>query len=317
MTSRGKIYESLIETTGSTPLVRLKRLEHFMQSNATLLAKIESFNPLSSIKDRLARAMVEDAESKGHIKSGFTLVEPTSGNTGIGLAFIAAIKGYKLILTMPETMSAERRKLLAFLGAQIVLTKGEDGMQGAIDKAHEIVAQTENAFMLRQFENPVGPRIHYEATAKEIWDDAGGKVDAAIIGVGTGGTIEGVSAYLKEKNPAIQIIAVEPKSSPVLSGGKAGAHGIQGIGANFFPPLVNKTKLDEIIAISEEEALHAARLLAQKEGILAGISAGAAMAAGFLVARRPEMEGKTLVIILPDTGERYLSTPLFDLDIAL
>ena len=299
-------YENLIEIIGNTPLVRINKLSQ----SKKLYAKVEFFNPAGSVKDRVALAMIEDAEKKGLIKEGTTIIEPTSGNTGIGLALICAIKGYKMILTMPETMSIERRKLLKAYGAELVLTEGTKGMKGAIEKAEELHREIENSFIPQQFKNPANPQKHYETTAKEIWKDTEGKIDAFIAGVGTGGTISGIGKYLKEQKPEVEVIAVEPKDSPVLSGGQAGAHKIQGIGAGFVPDTFNKDFVDKIVTITTDEAFSAARLAAKKEGLLIGISSGASLFAAIQYANdNPE---KTTVCLLPDTGERYLSSELFD-----
>ena len=311
-TPRGKIFDSILEAVGGTPLVKLNKLPQENGCVGTVLAKLEFFNPLSSVKDRAALGMIEGAEREGRLKPDSVLVEPTSGNTGIGLAFVAALKGYKLILTMPENMSVERRKLLAFLGATIVLTPSAEGMTGAIKKAEEIVGSTQGALMLQQFKNKANPAIHRLTTAQEIWVDTEGKVDVFIAGVGTGGTVQGIGEGLRAHNPAIKIIAIEPASSPVLSQGKSGTHGIQGIGANFVPDILDVSALDEILAITDQEAIETARLLAVREGIMGGISSGAAVAAALKVAKRPEMVGKTIVTLLPDSAERYLSTALFD-----
>jgi cysteine synthase A len=305
----GRIYEDIIETIGNTPLVRINCLARGM--NAVILAKLESFNPLSSIKDRVGAAMIEAAEEKGLIDEGSVIIEPTSGNTGVALAFVCASKGYRLILTMPETMSVERRQLLKILGAEIVLTDGAKGMKGAIDKANELARQTPKSYIPDQFANPANPEIHRKTTAEEIWKDTDGKVDIFIAGVGTGGTLTGIGEVLKKRNPKIKVIAVEPKDSPVLSGGKPGPHRIQGIGAGFVPGVLNKKVIDEIIQVASEDAGAVSRRLAKEEGILAGISCGAAMWAALEVAKRGESAGKTIVVILPDTGERYLSTWLF------
>ena len=304
-----KIYEDITRTIGHTPLVRINRLAG--DSRATVLVKLESFNPLSSVKDRIGVALIEDAEQKGVLKKGSVIVEPTSGNTGIALAFVAAAKGYKLILTMPETMSLERRQLLKILGAQIVLTEGPKGMSGAVEKAEEIVRTTPGGFMPQQFNNPANPEIHRKTTAIEIWNDTEGKIDAFVAGIGTGGTITGVAEVLKARNPLVKIIGVEPKDSPVISGGKPGTHKIQGIGAGFVPSVLNRAIVDEIITVSNEDAGIITRKLAKEEGILAGISSGAALWAGIEVAKRAEFSGKTIVVLLPDTGERYLSTWVF------
>jgi cysteine synthase A len=305
-----RIFDDITKTIGNTPLVRINRLSEGLGGN--ILAKIESFNPLSSVKDRIGLAMIEAAEREGKLKPGGTIIEPTSGNTGIGLAFIAASRGYKLILTMPETMSMERRQLLKIFGAQIVLTEGPKGMKGAIEKADELLKNTPGAFMPQQFNNPANPQIHRKTTALEIWNDTDGGVDIFISGVGTGGTLTGVGEVLKQKKPLVKIIAVEPVDSPVLSGGKPGPHKIQGIGAGFVPGVLNTKIIDEIIKVSNDNAGDIARKLARQEGILAGISSGAAMWAALEVAKRPESKGKNIVVILPDTGERYLSTWLFE-----
>ncbi|MBI5700161.1 cysteine synthase A [Candidatus Saganbacteria bacterium] len=303
------IYEDITKTIGHTPLVKIHRL--FPDSQATILAKLESFNPLSSVKDRIGVAMIEDAEKKGLLKKGATIIEPTSGNTGIALAFAAASRGYKLILTMPETMSSERRQLLKIFGAELVLTPGAEGMSGAIKKAEELVKSTPNSFMPQQFNNPANPEIHRKTTAEEIWKDTGGKADILVVGVGTGGTLTGVGEVIKKRKPAFKVVAVEPAKSPVLSGEKPGPHKIQGIGAGFVPGVLKVKLIDEIIKVEDEKAGETSRLLAKKEGILAGISSGAALWAAGEIAKRPENKGKTIVVILPDTGERYLSTWLF------
>jgi cysteine synthase A len=304
-----RIYNSITELVGNTPLVRLNRLSD--ESNAEILGKLESFNPLSSVKDRIGLSMIDAAEKEGVLKKGSILVEPTSGNTGIALAFVAASRGYRLILTMPETMSVERRSLLEALGAELVLTAGADGMKGAIARAEELVAETPGAFMPQQFENPANPEVHRRTTAVEIWNDTDGTVDIFVAGVGTGGTITGVGEVFKKKKPGIQIVAVEPEGSPVLSGGHPGPHKIQGIGAGFVPAVLDMDVIDEIVKVSAENATTTSRYLATEEGILAGISAGAAVFAASQVAKRPENRGKTIVVVVPDTGERYLSTPLF------
>ncbi len=305
------IKHSLTDLIGSTPLMQLDGLMKKHNLPAVILAKIEGKNPGGSIKDRIAKAMIDDAEARGVLKPGAVIIEPTSGNTGIGLAGVAAARGYRLILTMPETMSLERRNLLKAYGAELVLTEGAKGMKGAIDKADELAKATEGAFIPGQFVNPANPEVHRRTTGPEIWADTDGKVDIFVAGVGTGGTVTGVGEYLKSKNKQIRIVAVEPDASPVLSGGTAGPHPIQGIGAGFVPKVLNTAILDEIIRVKGDDAMTAARSLAHEEGMLAGISAGAALWAAMQLAQRPQNAGKHIVVILPDTGERYLSTPLF------
>jgi cysteine synthase len=304
------IYKDITKTIGRTPLVRINKMAEGL--DATILAKLESFNPLSSVKDRIGIAMIEAAEKDGRLKKDTVIIEPTSGNTGIALAFVCASRGYRLILTMPETMSVERRHLLKIFGAELVLTDGAKGMNGAIQKAKELAANTPGSFIPQQFANPANPAIHRKTTAVEILEDTGAEVDIFIAGVGTGGTITGTGEVLKEKIPSIKVIAVEPKDSPVLSGGSPGPHKIQGIGAGFVPEILNRDVIDEIIQVSSENAGKVVRQLARQEGILAGISCGAAMWAALEVAKRPESRGKTIVVILPDSGERYLSTWLFE-----
>lgn len=303
-----KIANNILELVGGTPLVRLNKLN---DSKAEVLAKLEFFNPSGSVKDRAALAMVEDAEKKGLLKKGGLIIEPTSGNTGIGLALVAAVKGYKLILTMPETMSVERRKFLLSLGAQLVLTDGAKGMKGAIEKALELKEQNAGAFIPQQFENFANSEIHRLTTGKEIWEDTDGQVDIVVAGVGTGGTISGIGQALKPLKPSVQIYAVEPDTSPVLSGGKSGPHKIQGIGAGFVPDVLDTKVYDEIIPVSNEDAFATGKLIGKKEGVLVGISSGAALSAAIELAKRPENAGKNIVVLFPDTGDRYLSTPLF------
>ncbi|MDD4566946.1 MAG: cysteine synthase A [Methanoculleus chikugoensis] len=307
----GRIYHDITWTIGNTPLVRLNRVTE--GSRATVLAKVESFNPMGSVKDRIGVAMIDEAERTGKIREGTTIIEATSGNTGIALAFVCAARGYRLVLVMPETMSVERRKLLAALGAEVVLTPGPGGMAGAVDRAARIAAEKPNAYFVpQQFENPANPAVHRRTTAEEIWRDTDGTVDAVVAGVGTGGTITGIAEVIKARRPTFRAIAVEPAESPVLSGGAAGPHRIQGIGAGFVPGVLETDLVDEIVGVTSADAFAMARQLAAKEGILAGISSGAAVHAAREVARRPEFEGKTIVVILPDTGERYLSTDLFE-----
>lgn len=309
------IKKSASELIGHTPLLEVANYEEKNQiKDAKILVKLEYLNPAGSVKDRIALHMIEEAEKEGKLKPGGTIIEPTSGNTGIGLAAVAAAKGYKAVLTLPETMSVERRKLLQAYGAQLVLTDGAKGMKGAIEKAEELQAATPGSIILGQFENPANPAIHRATTGPEIWEDTDGKVDIFVAGVGTGGTITGVGGYLKEKNPAVKVVAVEPESSPVLSGGQPGAHKIQGIGAGFVPKVLNTDVYDEIIKVSNENAFAAGRAIAVQEGVLVGISSGAALHAATELARRPENKGKTIVALLPDSGDRYLSTPLFSVE---
>ena len=306
------ISHTVLDLIGRTPMVQLNRLSE--GSQVRVLAKLESFNPMGSVKDRIALAMIEDAEERGILRSGNTIVEPTSGNTGIGLALVCAVRGYHLILTMPETMSSERRTILGALGAEVVLTSGDLGMNGAVAEAKRIVADTPDAFMPGQFDNLANPRAHEHTTAREIWDDTCGEVDILVAGIGTGGTITGVGTFLKEHKRSVQVIGVEPASSPLLTAGKAGKHKIQGIGAGFIPTVLRQEILDEVITVTDEDAIDTARRLARLEGIFAGVSSGAAMWAALSVARRDESAGKTLVVILPDTGERYFSTDLWEVD---
>lgn len=305
------IYKGTLGLIGNTPLVEVANIEKLLGLEARILVKLEYFNPAGSVKDRIAKAMIEDAESKGLLKEGSVIIEPTSGNTGIGLASIAASKGYRIILTMPETMSVERRNILKAYGAEIVLTEGAKGMSGAIAKADELAKETPGSFIPGQFVNPANPAIHKATTGPEIWNDTDGNVDIFIAGVGTGGTLTGAGEYLKSKNPDIKIVALEPESSPVLAGGKSGPHKIQGIGAGFVPDVLNTAVYDEIYEANNEDAFEAAKLLAKHEGILVGISSGAALKGAIELAKRPENKGKTIVAILPDNGDRYYSTPLF------
>jgi cysteine synthase A len=306
-----RIYRSLTELIGKTPLIEISNFCREMDAGGRILAKLEYYNPAGSVKDRIARSMLQDAEKKGLIRPGGTIIEPTSGNTGIGLAAVAAAKGYKVVLTMPETMSMERRNLLKAYGAELVLTEGAKGMRGAIQKAQELTEKTPGAFMPGQFENPANPMAHRTGTGPEIWEDTDGAVDVFVAGVGTGGTVTGTGEYLKSKKAGVRIVAVEPASSPVLSGGTAGPHAIQGIGAGFVPEVLDREILDEIFKVENEQAFFAAKTLAATEGLLVGISSGAALYAAVEISKRAEEKGKTIVVLLPDTGERYLSTPLF------
>ena len=306
-----KIYNGALELVGNTPLVEVKNIEEELGLEARILVKLEYFNPAGSVKDRIAKAMIEDAEEKGLLKEGSVIIEPTSGNTGIGLASIAAVKGYRIILTMPETMSVERRNILKAYGAEIVLTEGAKGMKGAIEKADELAKEIPGSYIPGQFVNPANPEVHRKTTGPEIWKDTDGEVDLFIAGVGTGGTLTGVGEYLKSQNPDVKIVALEPASSPVLSTGKGGPHKIQGIGAGFVPAVLNTTVYDEIFTVENDDAFATGKLLAKKEGILVGISSGAALYGAIELAKRPENKGKTIVALLPDTGDRYYSTALF------
>ena len=306
-----RVYRKITDLIGGTPLLELTNYEKANELNAKIYAKLEYFNPAGSVKDRIAKAMLDDAEEKGLLKPGAVIIEPTSGNTGIGLASVAASRGYKVILTMPETMSVERRNLLKAYGAELVLTEGAKGMPGAIAKAKELAEQTPNSYIPSQFTNPANPAVHLKTTGPEIWADTDGKVDIFVAGVGTGGTLSGVGTYLKSQNPNVKVVAVEPASSPVLSGGKAGPHKIQGIGAGFVPDTLNTDVYDEILPVQNEDAFATGRALARSEGVLVGISSGAAVFAAAQLAKRPENAGKVIVALLPDTGERYLSTPMF------
>ena len=307
-----KTYQKITDLIGNTPLLELTNLEKKFGLEATLLAKLEYFNPAGSVKDRIAKAMVDDAEAKGLLKPGSVIIEPTSGNTGIGLASVAASRGYRLIITMPETMSVERRNLMKAYGAELVLTEGAKGMKGAIAKAEDLAKDIPNSFIPSQFSNPANPAVHERTTGVEIWNDTDGKVDIFVAGVGTGGTISGTGAYLKSQNPNVKVVAVEPKSSPVLSKGTAGPHKIQGIGAGFVPDTLNTNIYDEIITVENEDAFETGRSIARNDGVLVGISSGAAVWAAIQLAKRPENKGKVIVALLPDTGERYLSTPMFE-----
>ena len=306
-----KIYTSADQLIGHTPLLELTHIEAAEGLEARLLAKLEYFNPAGSVKDRIAKAMLDDAEAQGKLNKDTTIIEPTSGNTGIGLASVAAARGYRIIIVMPETMSVERRQLMKAYGAELVLTEGAKGMKGAIAKADELAKEIPNSFVAGQFVNPANPKAHYQTTGPEIWQDTDGQVDYFVAGVGTGGTVTGVGTYLKEQNPAVKVVAVEPASSPVLSQGKAGAHKIQGIGADFVPDVLNTKIYDEIIPVENDDAFATGKKVGQSEGVLVGISSGAAVWAGIQLAKRPENKGKTIVVLLPDTGDRYLSTPLF------
>ena len=306
-----KIYTSADQLIGNTPLLELSHIEKAEKLEARLLAKLEYLNPAGSVKDRIAKAILDDAEASGKLKSDSVIIEPTSGNTGIGLASVAAARGYRIIIVMPETMSVERRQIMKAYGAELVLTDGAKGMKGAIAKAEEIAAQTPNSFIAGQFVNPANPKAHYETTGPEIWADTDGEVDIFVAGVGTGGTLTGTGKFLKERKPSVKVVAVEPASSPVLSKGTAGAHKIQGIGAGFVPDVLDTAVYDEVIPVADDDAFATGRLIGRSEGVLVGISSGAALWAGIELAKRPENKGKTIVVLLPDTGDRYLSTPLF------
>lgn len=306
-----KIYKSADQLIGNTPLVELTKIEKELGLEAKILAKLEYFNPAGSVKDRIARAMIDDAEKSGKLKPGSVIIEPTSGNTGIGLASVAAARGYRIIIVMPETMSVERRQLMAAYGAELVLTEGAKGMKGAIAKAQELADETENSFIPGQFVNEANPKAHFETTGPEIYEDTDGEVDIFVAGVGTGGTVTGTGQYLKSKKPEVKVVAVEPETSPVLSQGKAGSHKIQGIGAGFVPDVLDTSVYDEIIPVADNDAFETGRLIGRKEGVLVGISSGAAVYAAIQLAKRPENKGRNIVVLLPDTGDRYLSTPLF------
>lgn len=308
----GKVYKNVTELIGNTPIVELSNLEEELGLEARVLVKLEYLNPAGSVKDRIVKSMIEEAEKSGKIKEGAVLIEPTSGNTGIGLAAVGASKGYRVILTMPETMSVERRNILKAYGAEVVLTPGDKGMKGAIAKAEELQKETENSFIPAQFDNPANPAVHKATTGPEIWEDTEGEVDYFISGIGTGGTITGTGEYLKSKKSDVKIIAVEPTDSPVLSKGESGSHKIQGIGAGFVPTVLNEDIYDEVITVENEDAFETSKLLTKEEGILTGISSGAALWAGIEIAKKPENKGKTIVVILPDSGDRYYSTPLFE-----
>ncbi|MDO4352419.1 MAG: cysteine synthase A [Clostridia bacterium] len=306
-----KIYKSADQLIGNTPLVELTKIEKELGLEAKILAKLEYFNPAGSVKDRIAKAMIDDAEKSGRLKPGSVIIEPTSGNTGIGIASVAAARGYRIIIVMPETMSVERRQLMAAYGAELVLTEGAKGMKGAIAKAQELADETENSFIPGQFVNEANPKAHFETTGPEIYEDTDGEVDIFVAGVGTGGTVTGTGQYLKSKKPEVKVVAVEPETSPVLSQGKAGSHKIQGIGAGFVPDVLDTSVYDEIIPVADNDAFETGRLIGRKEGVLVGISSGAAVYAAIQLAKRPENKGKNIVVLLPDTGDRYLSTPLF------